>query len=325
MVIFKFIICAILIYLAGSRLSKYGDIIAEKSGLGHAWIGLVLLAAVTSLPELFNGISAVAFVGIPDLAVGNIVGACLINMAVIGVLALYQQYKKQENIFLTLGRANKVILSFGMILTAIFILGAIWARTIFDITFFGVGIYSILIFVIYFIAQRIIFISEKNREREGEELQHEKVSGNTIYLKFSFFAAVVIACGIWLPYIGEEIASTFSMGESFVGVLFLGIATTLPEMVVSVTALKYSPAMSIGNLLGSNLFNLSLLFIDDIFYQSGSLFKVIAFNHLLIGLFLFASFLILFVGLRSKINNKLISIGLIASYIIGIGVIYLIQ
>jgi len=325
LVLLKFIICALLIYVAGSRLSKCGDIIAEKSGLGHAWIGLVLLAAVTSLPELFNGISAVVFVKVPDLAVGNVVGACLINMAVIGVLALVQQHKKQENIFLEVGRSNRVILSFGMLLTAFFVVGVIWSKLAFDLTFFGVGIYTILIFVFYLIAQRIVYLSEKNRNRDGDVLQYEAESTQHIYFKFSFFAAIVIACGIWLPYIGNELSAVFGLGQSFVGVLFLGIATTLPELVVSSTALRYSSAMAIGNLLGSNIFNLSLLFIDDIFYQSGSLLKIVAFNQFVVGLFLFASFLILFVGLRRKINNRLISIGLVASYVIGIATIYFIK
>ena len=63
--------CAALITLAGWRLSLYGDVIAEKTGLGGTWIGVVLLASVTSLPELATGVSAVAAADAPNIAVGT--------------------------------------------------------------------------------------------------------------------------------------------------------------------------------------------------------------------------------------------------------------
>ena len=73
----QFGICAAVILLAGVKLSYYGDIIAEKTGLGRTWIGVVLLASVTSLPELITGISSVALVGVPDIAAGDVLGSCM--------------------------------------------------------------------------------------------------------------------------------------------------------------------------------------------------------------------------------------------------------
>lgn len=75
-----FIVCTAAIVYSGTRLSKYGDIIAEKMGLGRAWVGLVLLASVTSLPELITGISSVTFVVAPDIAVGDVLGSCIFNI-----------------------------------------------------------------------------------------------------------------------------------------------------------------------------------------------------------------------------------------------------
>ena len=86
-----FIVCTSLIVYAGSRLSKYGDIIAEKTGLGRAWIGLILMASVTSLPELVTGISSVTYAGAPDIAVGDVLGSCVFNMLIIAILdAIYR-------------------------------------------------------------------------------------------------------------------------------------------------------------------------------------------------------------------------------------------
>src|SRR4030043_1132404 len=86
-----FIICTLVIVYSGTKLSKYGDIIAEKTGLGRAWIGLVRMASVTSLPELVTGISSVPFAGLPDIAVGDVLGSCVFNIFIIALLdAVYR-------------------------------------------------------------------------------------------------------------------------------------------------------------------------------------------------------------------------------------------
>ena len=74
-----FIICAVIIFLAGKKLSYYGDLIAERTGLGKAWIGLILMASVTSLPELVVGISSSAIVGSADPATGDIFGSSFLS------------------------------------------------------------------------------------------------------------------------------------------------------------------------------------------------------------------------------------------------------
>ncbi|HAR45513.1 MAG TPA: sodium:proton exchanger, partial [Nitrospiraceae bacterium] len=81
-----FIACTVLIVYSGMNLSKYGDILAEKTGLSRTWIGVVLMAAVTSLPELITGISSVAVVGVPEIAAGDVFGSCVFNMLILAVL-----------------------------------------------------------------------------------------------------------------------------------------------------------------------------------------------------------------------------------------------
>jgi len=81
-----FIICTSAIVFSGIRLSRYGDIIAEKTGLGRVWIGLVLMASVTSLPELVTGISSVTFADVPNIAVGDVLGSCVFNMLIIVII-----------------------------------------------------------------------------------------------------------------------------------------------------------------------------------------------------------------------------------------------
>ncbi|MEK7789952.1 MAG: sodium:calcium antiporter, partial [Planctomycetota bacterium] len=80
---FGFIVCTAVIVYSGTKLAKYGDIIAEKTGLGRMWIGVVLMASVTSLPELVTGISSVTYAGVPDIAVGDVLGSCVFNMLIL--------------------------------------------------------------------------------------------------------------------------------------------------------------------------------------------------------------------------------------------------
>ncbi|MBZ0187768.1 MAG: hypothetical protein K8F91_16095, partial [Candidatus Obscuribacterales bacterium] len=80
LVYLAFGLCTLVIFYAGTQLSTYGDVIAEKTGMGRTWVGLVLLASVTSLPELVTGFSSVLINDLPDIAVGTVLGSCMCNI-----------------------------------------------------------------------------------------------------------------------------------------------------------------------------------------------------------------------------------------------------
>ena len=82
----QFIACTAAIVYSGSRLSRYGDIIAEKTGLGRFWVGALLVAMVTSLPELISGVSAVTVFDLPEIAVGGVIGSCMFNVLIIALV-----------------------------------------------------------------------------------------------------------------------------------------------------------------------------------------------------------------------------------------------
>ena len=85
----EFLLCLIVIGYAGVKLSVFGDVIADKTGLGGSWVGLIILATVTSLPELVTGAISVSIAGLPDIAVGNALGACVINLFVFVLLDFF--------------------------------------------------------------------------------------------------------------------------------------------------------------------------------------------------------------------------------------------
>ena len=73
----------------GHLSSKYGDVIAEKTGLGRTWVGVILMASVTSLPELVTGISSATIFNVPDIAAGDVLGSCMFNILILAIDDLF--------------------------------------------------------------------------------------------------------------------------------------------------------------------------------------------------------------------------------------------
>lgn len=267
MIWIEFIICAGLIFWSGSLLSKYGDVIAEKTGLGRAWIGAILIAGVTSLPELASGVSAVAWLDTPNLAAGAALGSCLFNLALIAMIDLAYQPGR------VLAKAHEVhILSggLGVLMLGIVVLGVLIGPLLNGSDLLGVGSLSIAIVVLYAIGARMIAGLEK--ERMSEVLEKEAIEGNyaqisiqRTYTVFILSGIAVVGLGIWLASIGDRLAATTGLSSSFVGNLFLAVTTSLPEIAASLAAIRLGAIdLAIGNVLGSNLFNILLFFVYDL-------------------------------------------------------------
>ena len=294
----RFIICAAVIFFAGSRLSKYGDIIAEKLGLTRAWIGLVLLATITSVPELANSIGAVTYVNAPDLAVGDLFGACLFNMFTLAVLDFLY---KQGSVFTEKNKRHLVPLGMAAFIMALAVIGIIFTQKVFSVSVFGIGIFSILIFVSYIIGQRLLFKYEKESGLLATEANYGGASVHSAFIKFFIFALLVIAAGAYLPQVGADIVAATGWGGTFVGSLFLGLATTLPELTVSASALYLGMAdIAIGNLIGSNIFNISILFIADLFYRRGPILAHVSMGNSLTAFSVIVMFGIAALALAAK-------------------------
>ncbi|MFH1825817.1 MAG: hypothetical protein ABH823_00810 [bacterium] len=316
MVWLKFIFCALIILFAGSKLTKYADVIAEKTGLSRAWLGLTLLAMITSLPELANAISAVAIVKLPDLALGDILGACMINMFALSLLDIWQWLRGQEPIFLKNKQSNAETALFGVIMLLFVALGLVFSHFYFDLSFLGVSVYAIVILLLYLGVQKILLAHSQGTEVVVGEENYLHLSGTQTYLRFSILAIIVVMAGSWLPFIGAEMVTVMGWGNTFVAVLFLGLATTLPEMTVSISALRLGhTGMSIGNLVGSNIFNVAIIFVADLFYLPGSLLAAASFNMVYAAL---AGALLLglaYVALKQQIKNRLPSLLMAAVYL----------
>jgi cation:H+ antiporter len=266
--ILQFLICAVLIARAGFVLSDSGDRIASATGLTGGWIGLALLATVTSLPELASGISAVTVVNAPNLAVGNVLGACVFNLA---FLAVVETVQRRRPLYRHASDVHLLSAAFGIVALAAVAMSLLLAEQ--APALLHVGLYSPLLMLLYLVALRSVFAHEKRRSADDNATTPAAgVSLRREWTRFGIAAAVVLAAGSWLPSLADRLAESMGWSRSFVGTLFMALVTTLPEMAVTLSALRIGALdMAIGNLLGSNLFNVTILAIDDLFYLRGPL------------------------------------------------------
>ncbi|WP_088284742.1 sodium:calcium antiporter [Ideonella sp. A 288] len=272
--------CALAIAYAGARLTRLADAIGEKTGMSGSWVGLLLLAAVTSLPELATGISAVTAAQSPDIAVGDVLGSTVFNLA---LLVMLDVLHRPDTIYLRAGTGHILSAGFGVIL-----LGVVGASVLLErehvLPGLGwVGGYTPLLGVLYLLAMGSVFSYERRqastREPAGEP-RHAGLSLRTAAWQFALFAGIVALAGVWLPIAGSRIADEMGWSRTFVGTLLVAGATSLPEVVVTLAALRLRALdMAIGGLLGSNLFDLLIIAVDDVFYTKGSLLADVSPMH----------------------------------------------
>ncbi len=300
-----FIVCTSLIVFSGIRLAKYGDVIAEKTGLGRAWIGLVLMASVTSLPELVTGVSSVTFAGVPDIAVGDVLGSCVFNML---IFALLDAGQKAQPLSARAHHGHILSAGFGILLLTIVAISLFLGDRIGS--FGWLGLYTPLIMVIYLGAMRLVFFYEKRQisafiKEIAVELQYEKIPTKTAITQYGLHAVIVVTAAIFLPEIGEAIAEATGLGQTFVGNIFIAVSTSLPEVVVSLTAWKIGAInLAVGNLFGSNIFNIFILGIDDLFLLEGPLLAKVSRGHLVSALSAIAMIAVAIIGLTYRAEKK---------------------
>jgi len=322
----EFALAAAIIVFAGIRLSRYGDVIAEKTGLGRTWIGVLLMAAVTSLPELITGASSVILFDVPNIAVGDVLGSCMFNLLILAMLDVHTGYSIPLST--RAHRGHVVTAAFGVLLLGIASLSLAAPSAVPQIGWFGAS--SVLFIVIYFVAMRTIYLDERRRiiHEVAEQAQYGEISKSRAFTLYALNAALVIAAATYLPSIGERIAESTGLGRTFVGTFFIAIATSLPEIVVSVAAVKMGAIdLAVGNLLGSNVFNIWILGLDDLLYRKGPLLSHVTPTHLISAISAIVMTSIALIGLSYRAEQKRLflawdSLGIAVVYAIGTYVLY---
>jgi len=317
----QFGLCALLIARAGHALCVSADRIATATGLSRGWVGLALLATVTSLPELASGISAVAIVDAPNLAVGNALGACVFNLL---FLAIIDALQRGQPIFQRASAAHLLSAAFGVVMLGFVAMSLLLAND--APALLHLGLYSPVLLALYLLALRSVFAHERAMKlpditaAEGPSPEPRRE-----VWRFLMAATVVLAAGTWLPALGDEMARAMGWSRSFVGTLFMAFVTTLPEMAVTLSALRLGALdMAFGNLLGSNLFNVMILAVDDAFYRRGPLLADADQVHAGTALAAIVMTGLVMIGLVMRPHGRVlrvlswVSVGLVAAYLIHI-------
>lgn len=264
-----FAVAAVLLSLAGVQLARAGDEIAERANLSRLFVGMLLVAAATSLPEIVTDMSA-AFADAPDLAVGDLFGSSMSNMAILGVIDLLRRRKVWP--LVEVGHAR--VASIAIALTALATLSILTPT---GLAVGWIGVDTIAVVVAYVAAVAWMRRSPTGRFGTGAVLpvptgwtSDKAAPLRPAVSRFALAAAVIFVAAPVLAYSGRDLAAASGVSETFVGTALLAASTSLPELVASVAAVRIGAAdIAVGNLFGSNAFNMVALVFADAAYRPG--------------------------------------------------------
>ena len=324
-----YVACTALIVFSGAKLSRYGDILAGKTGLGRTWIGVVLMASVTSLPELVTGLGSVTYAGAPDIAVGDVLGSCAFNLL---ILALLDVLIRPLPLSTRAHHGHTLSAGFGILLLGIVSVGLTLRNHSLPVGW--IGGYSLLLLGVYLVAMRMIHIYEKRRvaafaKERSEEPGYDEIPMRSALLNYALHAGIIVLAASVLPLVGKGIAESTALGQTFVGNIFIAASTSLPEVVVCLAALRMGAVdLAIGNLLGSNIFNVGLILAaDDFFYTPGPILSFVDPGQGITAISAMAMSAIAVLGFTYRAEKKRLwlawdSIGMVAIYLVNLLILF---
>lgn len=306
-----FLMSAAVIVYAGTKLTRYGDQIAEMTGLGGLWIGVVLMASATSLPEILTDVSA-ALMNAPDLAAGDLFGSNMANILIFGMIDLMHRQKRlwQQAAF-----EHALSAGLAMFLTS---LAAFFVLYGVNVKHGGFGLGSLLLLLFYIFGMRLVFRQEtlKRRQHEHEKVvegkagDERKETGKTEGLRragvgFGASAAALLIAAPFLAGSAGEIAERSGITATFVGTSLVGITTSLPELVTVSAAVRLGAFdLAVGNLFGSNAFNMAAFFFVDLAFRHGSLFTAVSEAHAMTALWSILLMCIALMGIIYRVEKR---------------------
>lgn len=306
-----FLAAGAVVWIGGTRLTRALDAIADRTGVGRVFVGMLLLGGITSLPEVANVISASA-AGVPQLAINNLLGSAAINILLLALVDAFVGRSALTSVVADPATLMMCALCMGVLA----VVAA--AVTIGDISVLGVGLWSVAICVISVTSfalavgygkrapWRVADVPRRSQESRAVSEQPMR----RLVLISAVAAAAIFVSGYVLSEAGDAISQQSGLGASFVGFMLIGVATSLPELSTIAAALKLRQyEMAFGQVLGTNFVNLSLFLLADLVYAGGAVvnelgrFEVVS---ALLGLVLIAAFLI---GLLERRDSAFLRMG----------------
>ncbi len=261
----ELLVAGAIVVFSGSKLTGLADKMADKLHLGAGWIGLILLATVTSLPEVVAGGTAVA-IGNPDLAFAAVFGSCSFNITII---VLMNVVAGGGSVLRLAGSNHTLTSSFGLVLISLALFGILlvdkYSTNLMHARVIEAG-WAISILLAYLMCMRLTFQFEKGMMSLEEQDAPRERLGAGLIAGLVVLASVLILASWWLARTGDVLSEHEidwigqPLGATFVGACFLALATSLPEIATSVAAVRIGNFdLALGNIFGSNMFNIFTL------------------------------------------------------------------
>ena len=316
-------VLASLVVFISIKLSNYVDLLDKKTNVSGALLGGILLAGVTSLPELFTSLTGTLIVGDNRLVLGNIIGSDFFDIVIFGVVyfLFFKKFTQGK-----LGKQHYLTIMF----TAFMLVAVTVAAFIFNKNGWLLGWFnpmSIVIIAIYVLS--VVFTPKTEEKEEQDEVVDTKLTVKQIWILLAIFSVFLISASIGVTMVTEKVVEGFNIGHTFGGSLFLGVATSLPEVTATISLCKKKNFnAAYGDILGSCVFNIIILALADaISFNAGPLYTITSDSFMLISGTAFCLLLtlvsILFIRSKYFKNNVksrviLYSIGalLISSYLV---------
>ena len=260
-----FLVSAGVVVYCGTKLAVYGDALAELTGLGRLFVGSILVALATSLPELSTNISAVSLnPPNPAIAIGNVFGANMINLFTFGAVALVFGGSR----FLSNVSVEQKYLVFIAILMTV--VGLLFISVPLNASAFNIGLPAGIILIMYVLGMWFIYKKKPDDENsESDEIQ-TTLTLTKAWLLFGVVSAGVVVGGIFLAISTDQIADITGISSGVLGIIAVSIVTTMPEASATIAAARMKAYdLGVAGLFGSCVFNVTIIGYADIFYRDG--------------------------------------------------------
>jgi cation:H+ antiporter len=310
-----FLVAAVFIWFAGTRLVRYLDAIAVKTGLGQAFVGMLLLGSITSLPEIANVMTS-SWTGNPSLAINNLLGSASINVLLLAIADSFIGRDALTSLVAqpaTLMQAALSMIVMALVATAI---------TSGDTSVLGIGAWSIAVFASSIGAFWLCAQYERTAPWVVKEEPQSKERGipgaenagpqslRLLIAKAAVVGVVIFVAGYCLSQTGDALAVQTGLGSGFVGFVLIGVSTSLPELSTIVAALRMRKyEMAIGEVLGTNFVNVSLILLADAMFTGGPVINELGRFEIasaLLGIVLTG---VLLIGLLERRNPTFLNMG----------------
>lgn len=278
------------------RLSYYADLLNKTTNISGVFIGGILLAGITSLPELVTCLSSI-FLNNPYLAIGDILGSNFFNIAmmcffdILFIKTMFYNYTK-----------NRYYLIYVLLILNYLIMYLFMGGT-FNLEIFNIGLPSFIIIITY-----IFYLKNAKEEETKKEVITTK---EHVLLKFFLVGLFMVIVSILLTLVVNLIAGKNpNVASSFIGAILLGITTSMPEVITFIALVKMkSFDLALSDIIGSNLFNLLILAVGDIFLKNKEIYYFVDKESMFLLIFGFIlTILSFYQNNRKVVKNKFVYI-----------------